>query len=291
MSTKRIESIVEKTSAAHAYTDLARKAGISEYASYADVQAVVTDTMVLDALKLIGHEDQAFLDCLVPEPRGVYLHSQLFPIVNFDEKKYRLKTPKESELGEKPLKPRYSIETFEDFVNATGVVLDEKDEIVCRAPKRFAKEFRDTPRWPINSLMVTITSVISILRDEMHPGAALTGDFPQTADKWLKEDYQTAAVKARDYAYEEARRHAIKEGLPMPEPEPFQEFNPYHNPGVEILLHAVRSFIGRDHTCGLRFTLTGPTLRIEKGYDFRILQYYQALFSKVDDLYTEQYGF
>lgn len=73
--------------------------------------------------------------------------------------------------------------------------------------------------------------------------------------------------------------------------ECLEEFYRTSNPAMSDLLTAVHDHIGRDRFNVYTLELSNTTLRIEKGNDYRVIEYYRPIFDKLEKERFEKFGF
>ena len=230
---------------------------IDGYSSFSDVLNEVRDVYVDDLIRYIARVPVEQLPFLNPEPNGVYVKGMLEPIINFDSPVKRYFT--ESQFRANRNQP--NVFSFSEFIQSKEAIIDERGVVVCTIPALIPSYFHQRCDFNYSAVHFAIAEIWQLL-EGLSPHTNVCTTIPRQqldARYWIRPDA----------------------------PDSFKIGD--HN--LLGLIDAVYTFVKRDYLNLYSLRLSNTTLYVEKGNDFRVIEYYRSIFEKIENERFEQHGF
>ena len=233
----------------------AQESPVPEYRCFSEVMFEVRDVLVLDLVQHTLQLRDEFRKSLQPSPGGVYVRGALEPVMIFNGiNRYYTKSNPSTQPD---------INSFEDFITAQEPVLNQDGQVICLNPAKLHFHYAKDCSYPYSAIYMAIICVWEQLRG-LHAHAHPRTELPEhllREDTWvLPERHIVNAIDAREEL----------------------SFRPM----VKLLL----DWIGRDIFAVYTLRFSNTTLRVEKGNDFRVIEYYRNLFDAHDRERFEKFG-
>ena len=227
---------------------------VDGYNSFACVLNEVRDVYVDDLVRYTTRIPAESLQNLRPSPRGVYIRGMLEPIINFDDPTKRFYT--ESQFREKHT--LNTINSFEEFVASKELIVDERGKVICTIPCMLRSYFLPTCDFNYSAINIAISEVWHMLHNVV-------------------------------------RNNNICSTIPTNHLNPQYWLNDTTVPtcpfDVSALTDRVYDFVGRDFMNAYTVRIKNTTLYVEKGNDFRVVDYYRRIFEDIESQRFEQFGY
>lgn len=233
-----------------------------EYACFADAWSEVRDVLVIDLTRYTQMLPDEFSECLKPEPAGIYLYGQLNPVVAFDSR-YPLFSLKSYKAQKNNAMLIPDVADYNSFLACNDSIVDLKGKVVVKKSPRTASFYKDRCSYNYSAIYLLVTDVwdlLSGLHRETNPTANISRN----------------ALYAENYVRDDIDAKAFRTDM---------------NPGVSTVLRKVLDFVGRDICSLYSLRLNNTTLHVEKGNDFRVIEYYRARFEEIESKIVQDYGF
>ena len=229
-----------------------------EYTSLHEVMTEVRDVCILDLTNYVHTLPISYQSKLLPCPPGVYLYGGLNPIA----------TPS-------PATPLYSrtqfekdrrfpdIISFDDFIQCKDTVVDLHGNVVCRTPYSLRRQFQSRCSFEYSAIYLAAIAAWECLSHIHRDTNPIT-------------NIGMRALDVRNYI--------------LPDIDP-NTFRPDEHPGVQALLNDIYKFVGRDLCATYNLRFKNATLYLEKGNDYRVIEYYRQIFDAFEERVIADYGF
>ena len=227
-----------------------------EYNSLSAVLEEVFDVGVFDLAMYSTHCAVGLLNDLIPEPPGVYVQGRLEPIVQFSPE-----TPLFSASAYRS-NADSDIVNYTTFTQCRESILSVNGKVICKPPVLLSKLFSSQCSYHYGAIYACLIGVAELLSN-LHRGTETISPISTLGLQRLDlKNYVHSDVDPNDVVLD-------------------------RDPGVLKLRNAVLDFVGRDVSAIYTLRLKNTTLYVEKGYVYRIVEYYRQLFAKMyrdDDL-------
>ena len=227
------------------------------YNCFADVLNEIRDVYVDDIVRYTTRISQEHLQYIKPAPRGVYVRGMLEPIINFDSASKRYYTESQYRTN----KARPNILNYQEFVNSKEAIVDERGMIICGIPTMVRSYFKDTCDYhysAIHSAMADVWHLLESLSTKTNVCCQIPRNHLDT-NFWINDNAPEGfKIGSIDY---------------------------------QALIDSVYNFVKKDYLSLYTLRLKNTTLFVEKGNDFRVVEYYKGIFEKIENERFEQYGF
>ena len=229
-----------------------------EYRTFHDVVTEVRDTCIIDLARYVNRLPVEYSSALLPEPPGVYVYGGLNPIAHFSP---RAPLYSMSQYRNNPNCP--DIRNFKDFISCKEDVVNGSKGLVAHCPYINRHHFRETCTFNYSAVYLAAITVWDMLNELHRETRPVTNVGLHTLEE-------------RNYLLPDVS-HA--------------SFRIDAQPGIRDLLTEVSNFIGRDicHVYSLRMQNT--SLFLDKGNDYRVIEYYRQLFESIEDRIATDYGY
>lgn len=228
-----------------------------EYRSFADVLNEVKAIMVIDLSHFPLAIDKPYQKCLKEDPAGVYICGQLDPILPFSPTHSWFTV---NQYQKDPTKP--DVVDFETFINANSPILDIQGKpVVPIAPVARKHAFFDHCQYNRSAIHMAMISIIGFL-DRLHPATKSTSN--------KKKNFFDLSTYVK-----EEHLHPVEEGV--------LEFTEEGHLNQNLALVRVMDFVGNDIHHQYHVAINGPVLRISKGNDYRVIEYYNQIFKSLEE--------
>ena len=230
---------------------------VPDYKSFADVVHEVRDVYVFDLVRYAVRLPSDYLSCLEPEPLGVYTRAALEPLVIFnpDIPFYSLSQYKRDRLNP-------DITSYQKFIETTEPIVNYKGEVVCISPSRMRNLFQPKCSFHYSAIHLAAVAAWDVLRS-LHRDTEPMTTMPR---HWLDE------------------RHWVL-------PDCKDVFDAASNSDLGYMVDKLYDFIGRDVCSVYSLNMQNTTLVVEKGNDFRIIEYYRQIFDQHEADRFVKYGY
>ena len=230
---------------------------VSEYSSFNDVVQEVKDILILDTKQYLRRVPEEFLLKVNPQHEGVYVAGQIEPIVDF--------TAGHVCYGVIPNNKENAvlIKDYQSFINYNGPVVNKDRKVLCRNPSKHKFGFKETPDVNYSLFWLTVSAVFDLLRSL----SSYTKPFAKVPVANLYESNWVLQT------------------------EDVQSVNMLATGFLQPMLTKIDEFIGRDRHAVYTFGVSGLSIIIEKGNDFRVIEYYRPIFEEFDKEHFEKFGF
>lgn len=220
-----------------------------EYESFGQVLTEIKDVAVFDLSRYTVRLPKRYREILLPEPDGIYMRGILEPILTFSAKtayftKFQFKNA--------PGFP--DILSFDNFVQAKQPVLDKTGKVIHVCPAMARDFFSKECCFPYSAVQLAVIAVWEAL------GRLSRHTQPTTA-------LSLHRLKPELYVTEGALDHIDYED----------------QPGITLLLEKILDFVGRDTQNVYHLRLQNTTLVLEKGNDYRVIEYYRERFQRLEE--------
>ena len=221
-----------------------------EYSGLSDVLNECFDVGVFDLAAYSVLCATGLLNDLAPEPPGVYVQGRLEPLVQFTPER-----PLFSASAYRNCAPP-DITNYTSFAQCRESVLSADGVVLYRSPVLISKMFSSQCSYRYGAIYACLIGVAEMLAGLHHGTEAISpistiGPTRRALSKYIHSD-----VNPDDVVLD-------------------------RDPGALKLRNAVLDFVGRDVSAIYTLRLKNTTLYVEKGYDYRIVEYYRQLFEKM----------
>jgi len=215
----------------------------------------VRDTCIIDLARYVTQLPVEYSSALLPEPPGVYVYGGLNPVVHF--------TPRSPIYAQSKYLTNSNIRDFKEFINCKEDVVNASGGLIAHCPYINRNHFRETCTYNYSAIYLAAIAVWDMLHALHRETRPITnvGLYTLEESNYLLPDV------------------------------PADSFRIDNQPGIRALLTEVNNFIGRDlhHVYTLR--LQNTSLFLDKGNDYRVIEYYRQLFEALDARVASDYGF
>jgi hypothetical protein len=224
-----------------------------EYKSLTDVINEVRDIFVIDISQHCYYLPSHFTDILLPAPAGIYAPNRLEPIFSF-ENGQAYYTANAYKARQAP-----DIFNFETFIRSNSPIYSPQGKFLCRAPASAPQFFQTQCAFNYSALHVAFILIYEMF-SHLHSQTYVGTNLPLSAlklERYVRPEYLQAVLDER-----------------------------ISHPGHANIAAETYHFIGRDRHSNYRLRFENTTLFLEKGNDYRVVEYYRRLF---DELGSESY--
>lgn len=219
-----------------------------EYASFSEVLTEVKDVAIFDLGRYVVRLPKPYRDILLPEPDGIYMQGVLEPVLTFSAKTAYY-TKKQYEHA-----PKFpDILSFDNFIRSRQAVVDRNGKLIHICPVLAKDLFSKECSFNYSAIHLAAISVFDLLQ-QLHRHTKPTTTL--TSSQLNEHNYvKEGSLKDRDYN---------------------------DQPGIIKLEERVMDFVGRDVQHQYHLRLQNTTLILEKGNDYRVIEYYRERFEKLE---------
>lgn len=254
-------------------TDYLRGTGVTydslDYKSFYDVLSVTEEVLVIDLSQHARAIPPAVLEEALPGPPGLYFTNSVEPVYSFVNVRNGQPQGLVSATQREKDPTCCDILSYDDFINTTEPVfrgdMTDKDgnlKLFCRNPLSVMKYFKPTP------------------------GDLYTGVHLLKIEVWNRLLYRDSlCLPISSLSSEELSEHTYltKEGV-----EIYKDNYPIR---FDSVVNRVDEFIGKDKHHLIRMRVNDCELIVEKGLDYRVVEYYRNIFEHLDGLRLDQEGY
>lgn len=237
-----------------------------EYASLGEVISEIKEVLTIDLAKYCAVLPDHYRTCLVDEPKGLYLAGAMKPVIDFGldtNGKPVASYFTADQYRHSPFNP--DITDYPSFHRAKGAILQLKSgklTTVCESAQVLRNAVQKTCSFNYAAIWLAVCEVWEIL-SVLHRDTRPDTDLPRSH---LDRGYW---VKAGSESYFQGQTHR----------------------GLAYLTDRIYEFVGDDIFNLYSVTLKNTTLHVEKGNDFRIVEYYRNIFEKHEEQRFLEHGF
>jgi len=220
-----------------------------EYKSLSDVISEVRDVFILDITQYCYYLPTHFTDILNPEPLGVYAPNRLKPVFSF-ENGQAYYTANAYKARQAP-----DIWNFETFIKSSSPIYSPQGKFLCQAPSLAPYFFQQKCSYNYAAMHVAFILIYEMF-SHLHSQTYIGINLPMSAlrlERYVKPEYLQAVLDER-----------------------------ISHPGHATIAAEAYNFIGRDRYSNYRLKFENTTLIIEKGNDYRVVEYYRRLFDELE---------
>lgn len=232
-----------------------------EYESFVEVATEARDLFIADLAVHTTHLPKSYAEVLRPCPSGIYTVGSVEPMVLFtDNTAYYTATQYEKMRKEKKTLVMPDVRNFNDFISSREPVVDAAGKIIARSPILNKRMFRADCAFNYSAIHLAAIGIYDIFA---HLNANTT---PRT-------NLQQAQLSQKNYlvdGYEEW-------------------FKPDEIPGLESIVNDLYKFIARDIHAVYRVCLKNTTIHVEKGNDYRVIEYYRQIFEAFEERVAQDF--
>lgn len=239
-----------------------------DYKSFFDVLAVVESVLVIDLSKYAKALPPVVLEESIPSPEGLYFSRSIEPIYSFVNphtgNQQGLVSAHQAEINPTVC----DILSYEDFINCAEPVYrgdtvgrDGKLKLFCRSPRAVSKFFTSTP-------------------GELYTGANLLKI--EVWNRLLYRDSLCLPISNLPPSELDESSYLTREGREL-----YRENYPS---SFDAVINRVDEFIGKDIHHLLTMRINDCELIIEKGLDYRVVEYYRQIFEHLDAIRMDEEG-
>lgn len=220
-----------------------------DYASFGEVLTEVKDVAVFDLARYVVRLPKRYRDILQPAPVGVYARGVLEPILTFSEKT-RYFTSKQYKTA-----PKFpDVLNFEQFATSKQAIVDKDGKVIHVCPAMVKDLFSTECSFEYSAVhLVGIATWDTMRRLHRHTSPTST--------------LQKRQLCPDNYVTDGALEHIDYED----------------QPGITKLVDRLLDFVGRDIHHQYHLALKNTTLTVEKGNDYRVIEYYRERFSSLEE--------
>lgn len=222
--------------------------------SFNSVLFQILENFTVDLAQYCYHLSPSYLEALADPPRGVYFQNDIEPLLNFDNESYFTY-------------PQYHLDkgfpdvfTLDHLKGYTGTVLNGIGHAVFQTNPYTFNFCRETPhfnRSAIRLLFIQVFEYFNYLNRMAKPST-------NVPFRWLnKNEY----LKPEYHKYNDT-----------------YVFDEFDQPGYHRLIEQIQGFIKNDTFHTYHLTLSNSTLSIQKGNDFRVLEYYRLIYQHMEEV-------
>lgn len=239
------------------------------YKTFSHVLMETLEYFVIDLANYTVRLSPRYQSWMLPAPEGIYLNNSIEPFIVFDGQGYF----SHAQLIKDRTQP--DIYTFDDVWRTMGPIYNIQGQQVFHATRflqHACSRFPIFNRSAIHLAFIYIWDYFYALNKQYRP----TCNVP---NEWLqREQFVQPQFLQRQYS--------AKDGEFL-----CSVFDDEENEDLITLLREIQQFIKRDVYHYYRLHLSGTTLTIEKGNDFRVIEYHRLMFSHMDSINDEAYRF
>lgn len=240
-----------------------------DYKSFFDVLSVVEEVIVIDLSKYATQVPLVILEEAIPGPEGLYFQNSIEPFYSFVNPSTGERQGLVSATQAKTNPAMCDILSYSDFANTSEPVFrgdrtdkEGKLKLFCRNPRAVTKYLRESP------------------------GELYTGVHLLKIEVWNQLLYRDSlCLPSTNLPQMELSEstYLTKEGL-----EVYQD---NRIPQFDKIISRVDEFIGKDKHHLLTMKMNDCELIIEKGLDYRVVEYYRQIFEHLDAIRLDQEGY
>lgn len=222
--------------------------------SYNAVLFQILECFTIDLSHYCYNLPLAYLEPLAEPPRGVYFQNDIEPVLNFDHESYFTYPQYQTD------KTFPDVFTLDHLKGYTGTVLNGIGHPVFQTNPYTINFCRETPHYnrsAIRLLFIQVFEYFSYLNRVCKP----TTNVPF---RWLNKN-----------EYLRPEYHRVNDTY---------IFDEMDQPGYHRLIDQIQAFVGTDIYHTYHLTLSNTTLSIQKGNDFRVLEYYRLIYQHMDEV-------
>lgn len=225
-----------------------------EYRSLSEVICEVRDMFIIDIGQHCLILPPAYQKILMPEPTGVYIPHRLEPIISF-ETGAAYYTANTYRAGGRP-----DVYDFETFIRSKSPIVASNGRQICSAPAMSPASFCKHCQLNYSAVHVAFILIFEMFQ-RLHAYSFTGTNLP------------TSMLRIERYVRPEYLQDVSDERI--------------SHPGHATIAAEAYRFIGRDRFNNYRLRFDNATLFLEKGNDFRVVEYYRRIFDELDSKYLE----
>lgn len=254
-----------------------RKFSIDGYKTFGDVIKDIKDVAAINLKEIVAHMSKELIDTFVPEPDGLYLSGSVDPVLNFDLHDY----------VDENNNPVIDLESFKkaklvyQVFRSRRSTKEKEHRKICTVTPLILKNIKSSSDLNWTGVNVCVAEAYAFFSHmpSSRFGIQSLSDFETTLSNFIKEGrmsyprytdnlnpQELDLINNLTY-YEEERRCFIHK-----------------------LNERIEDFTGDDIFSTFRLRRSSMTLYIERGLDFRIIEYYRPKFEEHERLVEEAFG-
>ena len=235
---------------------------VDNYRSFADVSNEVRDVYIDDILSYVIRFSDELIDCLQPAPNGIYIKGHIDPLIDFSDhsKQYYSRSAWHNKKTNKIDIP--DIVNQQSFLESTEPIYDDLGRVIMK-----------TPPFLNRSIYLTEPS-------HHYSGIYLVLNF---VNRFLMKLNPNSMQLSRIFHHRLSIEHFVKE-------ESMEIFDSLLENSLQELTRKLYDFVGRDYFHVYSLKINNTTMLIEKGNDFRVIEYYRRIFEMYETERFEKYG-
>lgn len=250
---------------------------IDGYKSFADVVKDVRETAAINLKEIVLYMSKELKDTFVPEPDAIYLTNSVDPLLNFDIFDYvdENKKPVTSIEDLKKAKEIYQV-----FRSRTSTKEKEYRK-VCTVNPLLLRNIKTSPEVSYIGINVCVAEAYRFFSQATTQrfGIHCLSEFEITLENFIKENRMTYPQYTSNLTPTEL---SIVDNLTYYEEE--------RRCFMHRLNERIEAFTGDDLFSTFRLRRSNTTLFIERGLDFRVIEYYRPKFEEHERLVEELFG-
>lgn len=219
-----------------------------EYESFTDVINEVRDVLIIDVAQHCLYLPTAFSEILLPEPAGIYTPNRLEPLFPFDQGQVYY-----TEDAYRRREP--DVYDFDSFIKTRSLIFNHQGKCICQAPALAPYFFQKSCTYNYSAIHVAFILLYDMI-NHLHSQSFVGTNLPMSAlriERYVKPEFLQAVMDER-----------------------------ISHPGHATLAAELYTFIGRDRQAYYRLRFENTTLLLEKGNDYRVVEYYRRLFDELE---------
>lgn len=254
-------------------TDYLRSTEVSyeslDYKSFYEVLSAIESVLVIDLSKYARALSPAVLEESLPGPEGLYFSNSVEPIYSFTNPftgaQQGLVSATQMEIDHTVC----DILTYDDFLNANqpvyrGDMTDKegRPKLLCRNPRAISRFIKSSPG--------ELFTGVNLLKIEVW-------------NRLLYRDSLCLPVSNLPSSDLSEMTYLTREG--------FDIYKDNYPTRFDAVINRVDEFIGKDKHHLLTMKMNDCELIVEKGLDYRVVEYYRQIFEHLDGLRLDQEGY
>lgn len=234
--------------------------------SYNHAYTETLETIRIDLSSYVSRLSRKYVDMLFPPPPGVYLNAHINPFLVFGEGRGYFSKAAMVNREDSP-----DIVCFDDVWRHPGLIYSNEGAALFNAVPSMASCFSEYPLW--------------------HPGAIYLAYI------YALEEFRYSNPMAQPFSNMERqmidlRQHVRPEFLPVYDGT-YSDYvlnrnaNHFYDEENEDLIElgvTLKKFVGLNRNSVFRFYLNNTTMTVERGNDFRIIEYYRLISAHMSEM-------
>lgn len=234
--------------------------------AYTQASLETLEIFRIDLSEFVLRLSPKYVGMLKSPPPGVYLYGMISPLITFEQGRGYYSSVTVSRHNSQP-----DVLCFDDIWKHRGPIYDHEGRVMLIADPRYRGSYLEYPTWHPAAIYIAYIYALELFR-YVNP---------------LAQPYSNVERELLDL-----RRHVHSEFLPhfdgtydsYLQNRGVHHFYDEDNEDLIDLGHRLKHFIGQSKYNVYRFYLSNTVLTVEKGNDFRVIEYYRMITSHMEEI-------